>query len=225
MQDYKIEVQKRELSDKKSFVKSIRKNNAIPGIYYSHDSKESIPFSVSSSVLREALKSDSKVYTISVGGKTRNVIIKSIQYHPISDTPLHVDLYGVNMDQKVTLKVPIIITGQSIGIKEEGGVLNQNMTELEVECLPVDIPQNIEIDISHLAIGDTFRLLDVKKSDNLTMIGDPELLIASIVLPVKQEESVEEPDESDDLPDAGEPSDSIEASSEDKNDNNESDTE
>ena len=188
MQDYKIEVQKRELSSKKSFVKGLRHNGDIPGIYYSHDSKESIPFIVTQKTLREALKSDSQVYKINVGSKTRDVIIKSIQYHPITEKMIHIDLYGVDMDTKVTVKVPIVIIGQSVGIREEGGVLNQSMTEVDIECLPQDIPQNIEVDISDLAIGDTLRLENIKISDNLELVGDLEMLIASVVAPAKQEE-------------------------------------
>ena len=196
MQDYKIEVQKRELSSKKSFVKGLRHNGDIPGIYYSHDSKESIPFIVTQKVLREALKSDAQVYKINVGSKSRDVIIKSIQYHPITEEMIHIDLYGVDMDKKVAVKVPITIVGQSIGIKEEGGVLNQSMTEIEIECLPQDIPQNIDADISDLAIGDTLRLENITLSDKLQIVGDLDMLIASIVAPAKQEE-VEEMIEGD----------------------------
>ena len=191
MQDYKIEVQKRELSSKKSFSKGLRRNGDIPGIYYSHDSKESIPFMVTQKVLREALKSDSQVYKINVGSKTRDVIIKSIQYHPITEKMIHIDLYGVDMDTKVIVKVPIMIIGQSVGVKDEGGVLNQSMTEVEIQCLPQDIPQNIEADISDLAIGDTLRLENITISDNLALVGDLEMLIASIVAPAKQEEEEE----------------------------------
>lgn len=197
MQDYKIEVQKRELSTKKSFVKGLRRNNDIPGIYYSHDSKESIPFIVTQKVLREALKSDAQVYKINVGSKSRDVIIKSIQYHPITEEMIHIDLYGVDMDKKVAVKVPITIVGQSIGIKEEGGVLNQSMTEIEIECLPQDIPQNIDADISDLAIGDTLRLENIALSDKLQIVGDLDMLIASIVAPAKQEEVEEEVIEGD----------------------------
>ena len=146
MQEYKIEVEKRELSSKKSFVKELRSNGHIPGVYYSHDSKESIPFMVTLKNLREALKSNSQVYKINVGGKSRDVIMKTIQYHPITEQIIHIDLYGVKMDAKVTVKIPIMFTGQSIGVKE-GGVLNQSMTELDVACLPANIPQEIEVDI------------------------------------------------------------------------------
>ena len=188
MQEYKIEVQKRDLSSKKSFVKGLRRSGDIPGIYYSHNSKESIPFLVTEKVLREALKSDSQVYKINVGSKLRDVIIKTIQYHPITEAMLHIDLYGVDMDTKVTVKVPIIIIGQAIGVKEEGGVLNQSMTEIDIECLPSDIPQNIEVDVSNLAIGDTMRLENITMTDNLNLVGDSDMLIASVVAPAKQEE-------------------------------------
>ena len=190
MQEYKIEVQKRELSQKKSFVKGLRRNGEIPGIYYSHNSKESIPFMVTQKVLREALKSDSQVYKINVGSKTRDVIIKSIQYHPITEKMIHIDLYGVDMDTKVIVKVPIVIIGQSVGVKDEGGVLNQSMTEVEIECLPQDIPHNIEADISDLAIGDTLRLNNINLADNLALVADLDMLIASVVAPAKQEEEI-----------------------------------
>ena len=215
MQDYKIEVQKRELSSKKSFVKGLRHNGDIPGIYYSHDSKESIPFIVTQKVLREALKSDSQVYKINVGSKTRDVIIKSIQYHPITEKIVHIDLYGVDMDTKVVVKVPIIIVGQSVGVREEGGVLNQSMTEVEIECLPKDIPQSIEADISDLAIGDTLRLENIKISDSLELVGDLEMLIASVVAPAKQEEITESETEGSELTDDTETD--VEASSETTN--------
>ena len=223
MQDYKIEVQKRELSSKKSFVKNLRKSDDIPGIYYSHDSKESIPFMVTQKVLREALKSDAQVYKINVGSKLRDVIIKSIQYHPMTEQVIHIDLYGVDMDTKVTVKVPISIIGQSIGVREEGGVLNQSLTELDIECLPSNIPQNIEVDISDLALGDTIRLGNINIADNLTLVGDSEMLIASIVAPAKQEEVVVESDDDDGLD--PESTDQDEQSSDISEDSNESESE
>ena len=217
MQDYKIEVQKRELSTKKSFVKGLRRNGDIPGIYYSHDSKESIPFIVTQKVLREALKSDAQVYKINVGSKSRDVIIKSIQYHPITEEMTHIDLYGVDMDKKVAVKVPITIVGQSIGIKEEGGVLNQSMTEIEIECLPQDIPQNIDADISDLAIGDTLRLENITLSDKLQIVGDSDMLIASIVAPAKQEAVEEEVIEGDEAESSDEETSESNIDSEEQN--------
>lgn len=216
MQEYKIEVEKRELSSKKSFVKELRSNGHIPGVYYSHDSKESIPFMVTLKNLREALKSDSQVYKINVGGKSRDVIMKTIQYHPITEQILHIDLYGVKMDAKVTVKIPIMIIGQSIGVKE-GGVLNQSMTELDVACLPANIPQEIEVDISNLNLGDTIRIEDIKLGDDLDIVGDSSMLIASVVAPAKQEEISDE--------DSIEDTEAEDASADDTSEKNESDSE
>jgi large subunit ribosomal protein L25 len=196
MKGHKIEVNKRELSSKKSFVRHLRTQDEIPGIYYSHDSKDSIPFSVSKKTMHEALKSDAQVYQISVGSKDRDVIIKSVQYHPISEEMLHIDLYGVKMDQEVTVKIPIEITGQSEGIKA-GGVLNQVLTEIEISCLPGNIPQNVPIDITNLDIGDSIRLAQLSMTDDVTLVGDEELLIVSIIQPTKAEEVVEEDTEID----------------------------
>jgi len=220
MQEYKIEVQKRELSSKKSFAKGLRRNGDIPGVYYSHNSKASIPFMVTQKVLIEAIKSDAQVYKINVGNKLRDVIIKSIQYHPMTEEMLHIDLYGVDLDTKVIVKVPIIIVGQSIGIKEEGGVLNQNMTEVEIECLPSDIPQNIEADISDLAIGDTLRLENIEIANTLSLVADSDMLIASVVAPAKQEEVVELESEDEDEGEDTESTDTEEASSDTETEEN-----
>ena len=219
MKGHKIEVNKRELSSKKSFVKNLRNQDEIPGIYYSHDSKDSIPFSVSKKTMNEALKSDAQVYQISVGSKDRDVIIKSVQYHPISEEMMHIDLYGVKMDQAVTVKVPIAITGQAEGIKS-GGVLNQVLTELEVSCLPGNIPQNITIDITALDIGDAIRLPQVLVSDDVTLEGDEDLLIVSIIQPTKTEEVVQEDEEmAGDVEAADGASDNTEASDENNDEN------
>lgn len=198
MQQYKIEVQKRDVSNKKSDIKALRHADKIPGVYYSHDSKSSITFIVDQKILREALKSTSQVYKISVGGKDRDVIIKSVQYHPISENILHIDLYGVKMDTQVSLKVPILFVGQCEGVKA-GGVLNQNLTELEVSCLPSNIPQNIEVDVSNLNIGDFIRLTEISVDSTITLVGDAELLIASVTLPTKVEEETTEEILEDDI--------------------------
>ena len=220
MKGHKIEVNKRELSSKKSFVKNLRNQDEIPGFYFSHDSKDSIPFSVSKKIMSEALKSDAQVYQISVGSKDRDVIIKSVQYHPISEEMMHIDLYGVKMDQAVTVKVPIEITGQAEGIKA-GGVLNQVLTELEVSCLPGNIPQNITIDITALDIGDAIRLPQVSVSDDITLEGDEDLLIVSIIQPTKAEEEVVPEDEEmeGDIEAADGASDNAEASDENNDEN------
>ena len=99
--EYKIEIEKRTLEDN---IKQLRSNDLIPGVYYSHDSKESILFQMNLSELRNAIKSKAAIFQVNVGGELRNVIFKSVQYHPVKESIQHIDLYGVDMNVKINIK-------------------------------------------------------------------------------------------------------------------------
>ena len=190
--EYKLEVEKRD-STKKSDLKKYRKDGKIPGVYYSHDSKESINFLVSQSEINMALKSDANIFAINVGGENKNVLFKSVQYHPVTEQMIHIDLYGVNMKKAVTVKVPLEMTGDAVGIREEGGILNQVSQDIEIKCLPMDIPNIIEVDISNLSIGDTLLSSQISLGDELELISAEDMLIVSVTLPMKEvEPEVEE---------------------------------
>ena len=185
--EYKLEVEKRD-STKKADLKQYRKAGKIPGVYYSFDSKESINFLVSQSEINNAIKSDANIFAINVGGENRNVLFKSVQYHPVNEQITHIDLYGVNMKKAVTVKVPINLVGDSIGVKEEGGIINQTAQEIEVTCLPGDIPNVIDVDISELSIGDTILTNQINLDDALTLASPEDMLIVSVTLPMKEVE-------------------------------------
>ena len=198
--EYKLEVEKRTKANKKD-LKELRKSGKIPGIYYSYDSKESLTFFIEQSVINNAIKSDANIFAINVGGKDRTVLFKSVQYHPVTEQMIHIDLYGVNMDKPVVVKVPINLMGTPIGVKEEGGVLNQVSMELEVKCLPGDIPNVLDINIDELSIGDTITAESVKLDDTLELISSTDMLIVSVTVPMK--EVVTESDEEEDGEDTG----------------------
>ena len=198
--EYKLEVEKRTKANKKD-LKELRKSGKIPGIYYSYDSKESLPFFIEQSVINNAIKSDANIFAINVGGKDRTVLFKSVQYHPVTEQMTHIDLYGVNMDKPVVVKVPINLMGTPIGVKEEGGILNQVSQELEVKCLPGDIPNVLDINIDELSIGDTIIAESVKLDDTLELISSTDTLIVSVTVPMK--EVVTESDEEEDGEDTG----------------------
>ena len=191
--EYKLEVEKRD-STKKSDLKKYRKDGKIPGVYYSYDSKESINFLISQSEINQALKSDANIFAINVGGENRNVLFKSVQYHPVTDKMIHIDLYGVDMKKAVVVKVPLEITGDAVGIREEGGILNQVSQDIEVKCLPMDIPNIIEVDISNLSIGDTISSGEISLGDELELISAKDMLIVSVTLPMKEVEAEVEED-------------------------------
>ena len=185
--EYKLEVEKRTKANKKD-LKELRKSGKIPGIYYSYDSKDSLPFLIEKSIINQAVKSDSNIFSINVGGKNRTVLFKSVQYHPVTEEMIHIDLYGVNMDQPVVVKVPINLVGTSIGVKEEGGILNQASQEIELKCLPGNIPNIIDVNIESLSIGDTILAESINLDDSLELISNPDMLILSVTLPMKEVE-------------------------------------
>jgi len=191
--EFKLEINKREGSGKKAS-KQIRREGGIPGVYYSHDSKESISFSMDQKELFEAKKSGAHIFNISVGTKKRNVIFKSVQYHPVTDDILHIDLYGVKMDEKITIKVSIHLTGDAIGVKEEGGVLNSPTSEIEISCFPMDIIGTIDVDVSKLSIGNSMQAVDIQLGDKHTLISSPDTVIASVTHAMREEETPVEED-------------------------------
>jgi len=185
--EFKLEIEKRELV-KKSELKSLRKKDIIPGIYYSSESKQSIPFQMTKKMIMEAIKSGAYIFNISVEGKKKNVLFKSVQYHPVTDDVLHIDLFGIKMDEKVVVKVPLNIIGDAIGVKEEGGILNQALNELEISCLPLEIPDMIDVDISELHINENIQAANIELDEKLTLVTAESAVIASITQMMKEEE-------------------------------------
>ena len=137
--EHKIEINKRDDITPQG-LKQLRRDGNIPGIYYSAASKDSLSIFITQNDYHTAIKSGARIFNISVNNKKQNVLFKSVQYHPVNEEVLHVDLYGVRMDQAITIKMPLLLTGDSIGVKEEGGIINQPLNEVEIQCLPADIP-------------------------------------------------------------------------------------
>jgi len=188
--EFNLNVDKRDLTNKGGRKKMFR-DGKIPGIYYSHDSKESIPFTISKNELIKAQKAETQIYNITVGSKKRNVLFKSVQFHPVTDEIIHIDLYGIKMDQMVSVNISINIVGTAKGVVE-GGVLAPGLNEIEIECLPMDIPQPIDIDISDLDIGDSFRVGDIDLEEKLTLKTSGDQIVVSVTQAAKEEEPVVE---------------------------------
>jgi len=194
--EHKIDINKRELSGKQG-IKQIRREGNIPGVYYSPNSESSIPIVISKAELNAAIKSGARIFNISVGDKKQNVLFKSVQYHPVTDKILHVDLYGIRMDRPVNIKVAVSLIGDPIGVIEGGGVLNQAASEIEVICLPGDIPEFFEADISNLNLGESLNAGSIELSDKYTLVTPEDAALASVTMPMKESEpeAVEEGDE------------------------------
>ena len=220
--EYKIQINKRDAMGKKE-VRELRAKGNIPGIFYSKDSNESIPFQVDKKHFKEALKSGANLFNISVGDSKQVVIFKDAQYHPVTDEILHLDFYGIKMDEVITVKVPINFIGQAPGVKDEGGVLNTALNVLDISCLPLEIPDFFEVDISNLNIGDAIRIGDLDFDDKLKSELSEDILIVSVTQPMKEEELVADTEDEEFLDEeGGEASEAGETKSEESADKDDS---
>ena len=192
--EHQIDINKRDNTGKKG-VKQLRRERSIPGIYYSPTSESSTPIFLTQSEYHEAVKSGARIFNISVGGKKQTVLFKSVQYHPVTEQVLHIDLYGIRMDKPVNIKIPVRLTGDPIGVTDEGGVLNQASNEIEIQCLPADIPEFVETDISELNLGDSISVGIIELDEKFTLITPEDTVLASVTHAMKEIEPVVEEDE------------------------------
>ena len=123
--------------------------------------------------------------------RTTSVMLKDWEFEPIKGHLLHADLVRIAMDRVLQVNIPITTVGEAKGVKLEGGIFEFVLREVEVECLPIDIPGHIEIDISELSIGSNFRVSDLKVDPKIKILSDLELVIAHVITP--KEEKVAEP--------------------------------
>ena len=127
------------------------------------------------------------------GASDTRVLVKNVQLDPITHHPLHADLYRVNMDRKIQVTVPIHLTGESRGVKQDGGVLDFVHREIEVETLPANIPDSIEVDVTDLGIGDSVHVRDLAANAAWTPLSDPDMMIVHVVIIKVVEEVVAAP--------------------------------
>ena len=219
--EFKLEIEKREQHGKQA-MKRLRKEGKIPGVFYTANSKNSTSFIMDGSQIDLAVKSGARIFNISVGGKKQIVIFKSVQYHPITDTVTHVDLYGVRMDQPIVIKVPILLSGTATGVQNEGGILNQAATEIDVRCLPGDIPESIELDITDLSIGDSLNAGSISVSDNIEIATNEDAVIVSVTVPMREEEVVESAEDAEFMDSDGDVSEGDKSDSPSEESSNES---
>jgi large subunit ribosomal protein L25 len=115
------------------------------------------------------------------GGNDARVLVKNVQLDPITHKPLHADFYRVNMDRKIQVTVPVVLRGDARGVKQDGGVLDFVHREIEIEVLPANIPDSIEIDVTDLGIGDSVHVRDVASNAAWTPVTDADQMIVHVV--------------------------------------------
>ncbi len=170
----------------KGSARRLRKQGLMPAVFYGATVK-SIPLTVNSSELVKLLgtvKGETNFIKLTIeddGDKVEKLsMIKELQMNPISMTPIHADFYEIRMDHKITMDIPIHLTGESIGI-EEGGELQFSKRNLKVSALPSSIPDLIEVDISNLNIGDSVKVEDVVLGEDIEILDPVDVMIAAVV--------------------------------------------
>jgi large subunit ribosomal protein L25 len=117
-------------------------------------------------------------------------LIKDIQYDPVKGDILHVDLNQISLTKAIKINVPLVAKGEPVGVKQEGGILNHVLWEMEVECLPINIPKEIEADVNNLKINEVIRIKDLKMPADVKPLTDPDAIVFAVEPPLKEEEVV-----------------------------------
>jgi large subunit ribosomal protein L25 len=179
----------------KSYARKIRQQGWIPAVYYGHD-RETKHIEVDANEFKAIVRAKQTTHLINLelaeesGDSTS--IIKDVQKHVLNDSLyFHIDFQSVSMDEKITVDCPVVLTGTAVGVTEEGGILNQSIRTISVECLPSDIPEHIEFDVSELHMGKSIHVKDlsVQKAE---IKNSPDDVIATVVQPQAIVEEVEE---------------------------------
>lgn len=183
-----LEAQPRAAGNKNE-ARRVRRGGKIPAVVYGAG-KQAAPVSVDPRQVLRILHSETghnTIFDLSLdGGERAKAMIVDWQYEPIKGKLLHIDLKRIAMDQKLKVMVPIELKGEPAGVKQQGGLLEQMLREVEVECLPADIPSFIEADVSELVFGKVLRVSDLPHTDKLKFITDANQPVAHITS-VKEE--------------------------------------
>src|SRR5262245_1309324 len=177
----------------KGGARKARAAGQIPGVLYGHG-KEPVPVSVGARDFDLALrghKGGNPIVNLAVAGGEYTALIRDVQYDPLTHDILHLDFQHISLTETIEVKVSVHLTGLPVGVKDGGGILETILREIEVRCLPTAIPPSIEVDVSHLNIGDSVHVREISVPD-VTVLNDDGETIATVVPPTVMEEKAPE---------------------------------
>ncbi len=184
-----ITAERREQTGKGA-ARTYRRGGRVPGILYGHG-EESVAVSVDARELSRLLQTisvENTIVDLEIGdGASYKVLIRELQRHPYRNEMIHVDFFHVAMDEKIYVEIPIALLGTPVGVKNKGGVVDHQLRELEVYCLPGSIPEKVEVDIANLDIGDAIHVSDLDIPD-VEIETDPERSVVTVLAPTVIEE-------------------------------------
>jgi large subunit ribosomal protein L25 len=193
MKTIELSVEKRSTTGKGE-ARRTRFGGRIPGVVYGAG-KPNVPISLDKKALADLFRAgagENAIFLLKLAGsdQSRHAMIKELQRDPLSRKPLHVDFVRVLMDVKITVKVPIEVVGTARGVKADGGILDVVTREIEIECLPSDIPAHIAVDVNELGIGDAIRISELPALAGVTIVDNPEKVVVHVAHPTREEEPV-----------------------------------
>jgi large subunit ribosomal protein L25 len=191
-----ISAEKREERGK-NVARRIRREGNLPAILYGSES-DSVPLILNKKDIFNILKSETgenTIFQVSFQEQKQNVMIKDYQQDVVTDEIQHVDLIRIAMDKAIRVDVPVNLIGEAVGVKTEGGFVDFVTREIEVECLPKDIPENIDVDITELHLNQSFKVEDLEAIQGVKITSESQLAIVMIQTSAAEEAVVEEEEE------------------------------
>ena len=216
---YKLDIKNRKANRSKG-AKAIRREGLVPGVLY-YSGEENVNISIEKSILFHAMHSGQRIFEIEQEGENQYTMIKQLQYHPVTDEIIHVDLMRVRRSEKINISVPLVLVGDAIGVKE-GGVLSQSLTQIEISCYPTDVPEQIELNIEKLELNAALSVADIEIDiEEVEVSTDSSLNIVSITPPAAEEVVEDVIDEDEETDDAQQDDSSDDVNQESTTDNSE----
>ena len=174
----------------KNEARRTRREGRVPAVLYG-EGRTATPIAVEPKALLKILHSESGANTLIAlklagAGDTR-VLVKEYQIDPITHHVLHADFYKIAMDKMLRLTIPVIVKGEPKGVKQQGGILEFIRREIEIECLPADIPEHVEVDVSELMLHQGIRVRDISTGVKWKPISDAELMLVHVIMPKAEE--------------------------------------
>ncbi|HET6637912.1 MAG TPA: 50S ribosomal protein L25/general stress protein Ctc [Gemmatimonadota bacterium] len=173
----------------KGAARQTRRQGRIPGVLYGHG-EDSVALSVDANDLHRLVHTisiENTIVDLDLGsGEPYKVLIRELQRHPFRDEFVHIDFFHVAMDEKIQVEVPIVLVGTPTGVKNKGGVLDHQLRELEVFCLPGSIPEKIELEVSNLDIGDSIHVSDIQLPD-VEILTELDRAVVAVLAPTVME--------------------------------------
>src|SRR5262245_20834937 len=184
-----------EASARDSFGKNearrTRRDGKVPGVLYGGDGRTATPISVEPRALLRILHSESGANTLIslklAGQGDAVVLVKEYQLDPVTHQLLHADFYRVALDKVIHVTIPVVVKGEPKGVKQQGGILEHIRREIEIECLPADIPESIVVDVSELMLHQGIRVRDIATNPKWKPLSDADLMLVHVIMPKAEE--------------------------------------